>query len=84
MLDRKKKACDTCGLQDFTSYMEPYPHLIFVMPGGIPFSICHVCDPSNFMVSKCNFLHQKKGGLLDGWLEGKCSKRLGGLVSGAG
>lgn len=40
------------------------------MPGGIPFKICRVCDLSNFMVCKCNFLQLK--GPLEGWMEGKC------------
>lgn len=53
------------------------------MPGGIPLLICRVCDLSNFMVSKCNFLQLK--GLLEGWMEGKCClPRAWGWVRRAG
>lgn len=51
------------------TFLNQYP-IFSVMPGGIPLSICRVCDLSNFMVCKCNFLQLK--GLLEGWMEGKC------------
>lgn len=58
MLDFRKP--ETCFQ---VSFLKPYP-TFFVMPNGIPLSICRVSDLSNFMVCKCNFLQLK--GLLEG------------------
>lgn len=63
-----------------SNFYEQFP-TFFVMPGGIRLSICRACDPSNFMVCKCNFLQLKGAYWKDEWKESVVRPRLGGWVA---